>query len=89
MFDLRAGSSVASLYAHHLGVTSVQADDWKIVSGGGEGLVCVWEMRMGAKLWEMHNRWDGGGGHMQLKRFENVTSVFVTELRCLSLTHYS
>lgn len=58
MFDLRAGSSVASLYAHHLGVTSVQADDWKIVSGGGEGLVCVWEMRMGAKLWEMHNRWD-------------------------------
>lgn len=57
VFDLRAGSSVASLYAHHLGVTSVQADDWKIVSGGGEGLVCVWEMRMGAKLWEMHNRW--------------------------------
>uniref|UniRef100_A0A3Q4MRV9 F-box and WD repeat domain containing 8 n=1 Tax=Neolamprologus brichardi TaxID=32507 RepID=A0A3Q4MRV9_NEOBR len=56
VFDLRSGSSVASLYAHHLGVTSVQADDWKIVSGGGEGLVCVWEMRMGAKLWEMHNR---------------------------------
>lgn len=56
VFDIRSGSSVASLYAHHLGVTSVQADDWKIVSGGGEGLVCVWEMRMGAKLWEMHNR---------------------------------
>ncbi|CAK6959780.1 F-box/WD repeat-containing protein 8 [Scomber scombrus] len=56
VFDLRTGSSVASLYAHHLGVTSVQADDWKIVSGGEEGLVCVWEMRMGAKLWEMHNR---------------------------------
>uniref|UniRef100_A0A7N6BFE5 F-box domain-containing protein n=1 Tax=Anabas testudineus TaxID=64144 RepID=A0A7N6BFE5_ANATE len=56
VFDLRAGSSVASLYAHHLGVTSAQIDDWKIVSGGGEGLVCVWEMRMGAKLWEMHNR---------------------------------
>ncbi|KAM4576784.1 F-box/WD repeat-containing protein 8 isoform 2-T2 [Odontesthes bonariensis] len=56
VFDLRSGSSVASLYAHHLGVTSVQADDWKIVSGGGEGLVCVWEMRMGTKLWEMHNR---------------------------------
>lgn len=58
VFDLRTGSSVTSLYAHHMGVTSVQADDWKIVSGGGEGLVCVWEMRMGAKLWEMHNRWD-------------------------------
>ncbi|KAK5932147.1 hypothetical protein CgunFtcFv8_003877 [Champsocephalus gunnari] len=56
VFDLRSGSSVASLYGHHLGVTSVQIDDWKIVSGGGEGLVCVWEMRMGSKLWEMHNR---------------------------------
>ncbi|XP_068594818.1 F-box/WD repeat-containing protein 8 [Brachionichthys hirsutus] len=56
VFDLRSGSSVASLYGHYLGVTSVQADDWKIVSGGGEGLVCVWEMRMGTKLWEMHNR---------------------------------
>ncbi|KAI4899018.1 hypothetical protein NFI96_028231 [Prochilodus magdalenae] len=56
VFDLRAGSSVVSLYAHHLGVTTVQADDWKIVSGGGEGLISVWEMRMGAKLWEMHNR---------------------------------
>lgn len=56
VFDLRSGSSVVSLYAHHMGVTAVRADDWKIVSGGGEGLVCVWEMRMGAKLWEMHNR---------------------------------
>lgn len=56
VFDLRTGSSVVSLYAHHMGVTTVQADDWKIVSGGGEGLVSVWEMRIGAKLWEMHNR---------------------------------
>ena len=57
LFDLRSGSSVVSLYAHHLGVTAVQADDWKIVSGGDEGLVCVWDSRAGAKLWEMHNRW--------------------------------
>lgn len=56
MFDLRSGASVVSLYAHHMGVTTVQADDWKIVSGGNEGLVCVWETRMSAKLWEMHNR---------------------------------
>ncbi|XP_031426061.1 F-box/WD repeat-containing protein 8 [Clupea harengus] len=56
VFDLRSGLSVASLYAHHLGVTAVQGDEWKLVSGGGEGLVCVWEMRMAAKLWEMHNR---------------------------------
>ncbi|KAK7933838.1 hypothetical protein WMY93_004734 [Mugilogobius chulae] len=59
VFDLRTGASVVSLYAHHLGVTSVQTDEWKIVSGGGEGLVCVWEMRMGTKLWEMHNRHRG------------------------------
>ncbi|KAM6965393.1 F-box/WD repeat-containing protein 8 [Aplochiton taeniatus] len=56
VFDLRTGTSVTSLYAHYMGVTAVQADDWKIVSGGGEGLICVWEMRMGTKLWEMHNR---------------------------------
>ncbi|KAJ8380152.1 hypothetical protein SKAU_G00009300 [Synaphobranchus kaupii] len=57
VFDLRSGGSpAASLYAHHLGVTAVQVDDWKVVSGGGEGLVCVWEMRTGAKLWEIHNR---------------------------------
>ncbi|KAA0716853.1 F-box/WD repeat-containing protein 8 F-box and WD-40 domain-containing protein 8 [Triplophysa tibetana] len=56
VFDLRTGSSVVSLYAHHMGVTTVQADDWKIVSGGAEGLISVWEMRIGAKLWEMHNR---------------------------------
>ncbi|XP_058850314.1 F-box/WD repeat-containing protein 8-like isoform X2 [Acipenser ruthenus] len=56
VFDLRTGKSVVSLYAHHLGVSAVQTDDWKIVSGGEEGLLCLWEMRMGAKLWEMHNR---------------------------------
>lgn len=50
VFYLRTGSSVTSLYAHHMGVTSVQADYWKIVSGGGEGLVCVWETGMGANL---------------------------------------
>ncbi|XP_061750255.1 F-box/WD repeat-containing protein 8 [Nerophis ophidion] len=56
VFDLRTCSSVTSLYAHHLGVTCLQMDDWKMVSGGGEGLVCVWDMRMASKLWEMHNR---------------------------------
>lgn len=97
VFDLRAGSSVVSLYAHHLGVTAAQIDDWKIVSGGGEGLVCVWEMRMGAKLWEMHNRWDFLSSKEKifnlsaiLKRcmcLKDVTSVLVTELLCLFLTH--
>ncbi|XP_061134889.1 F-box/WD repeat-containing protein 8 [Syngnathus typhle] len=56
VFDLRSGTCVSTLYAHQLGVTSVRADDWKVVSGGGEGLLCVWDMRTASKLWEMHNR---------------------------------
>ncbi|XP_019394901.1 PREDICTED: F-box/WD repeat-containing protein 8 [Crocodylus porosus] len=56
VYDLRQSQSLCSLYAHHLGVSAVQMDDWKIVSGGEEGLVCVWDQRMGAKLWEIHAR---------------------------------
>ncbi|XP_043571795.1 F-box/WD repeat-containing protein 8 [Chiloscyllium plagiosum] len=56
VYDLRTSKEVISLYGHQLGVSSVQMDDWKIVSGGEEGLVCVWEQRMGTKLWEMHSR---------------------------------
>ncbi|XP_048411881.1 F-box/WD repeat-containing protein 8 isoform X2 [Stegostoma tigrinum] len=56
VYDLRTSKAVMSFYGHQLGVSSVQMDDWKIVSGGEEGLVCVWEQRMGAKLWEMHSR---------------------------------
>uniref|UniRef100_A0A3Q2X894 F-box and WD repeat domain containing 8 n=1 Tax=Hippocampus comes TaxID=109280 RepID=A0A3Q2X894_HIPCM len=63
VLDLRSGSCVSSLYAHQLGVTSVRADDWKVVSGGGEGLVCVWELRMGSKLWEIGRRLPTETGH--------------------------
>ncbi|XP_061458882.1 F-box/WD repeat-containing protein 8 isoform X2 [Rhineura floridana] len=56
VYDLRRSKPVCSLYGHQLGVSSVQMDDWKIVSGGEEGLVCVWDQRMGTKLWEMHAR---------------------------------
>ncbi|XP_075023344.1 F-box/WD repeat-containing protein 8 isoform X2 [Calonectris borealis] len=56
VFDLRKSESLCSFYAHQLGVSAVQMDDWKIVSGGEEGLVCVWDQRMGTKLWEMHAR---------------------------------
>ncbi|KAL7986782.1 hypothetical protein Chor_013065 [Crotalus horridus] len=34
-------------------------DDWKVVSGGEEGLVCVWDQRMSTKLWEVHARHRG------------------------------
>lgn len=56
VYDLRGSEALCSLFAHRLGVSAVQMDDWKIVSGGEDGLVCVWDQRMGAKLWEMHAR---------------------------------
>ncbi|XP_049721510.1 F-box/WD repeat-containing protein 8 [Elephas maximus indicus] len=54
--DLRTDKITLSLSAHQLGVSSVQMDDWKIVSGGEEGLVTVWDYRMNQKLWEVHSR---------------------------------
>ena len=54
--DLRTDSIALSISAHQLGVSAVQVDDWKIVSGGEEGLVSVWDYRMSQKLWEVHSR---------------------------------
>nr|XP_020019262.1 F-box/WD repeat-containing protein 8-like [Castor canadensis] len=54
--DLRTDKIALSLSAHQLGVSAVQMDDWKIVSGGEEGLVSVWDYRMNQKLWEVHSR---------------------------------
>nr|XP_056715571.1 F-box/WD repeat-containing protein 8 [Euleptes europaea] len=56
VYDLRRSDPVCSLYGHQLGISAVQMDDWKVVSGGEDGLVCVWDQRMGTKLWEMHAR---------------------------------
>ncbi|KAG9487801.1 hypothetical protein GDO78_007537 [Eleutherodactylus coqui] len=56
VYDLRCSKSLCSFYAHQLGVSAVQMDDWKVVSGGEEGLTCTWDQRMGTKLWEMHAR---------------------------------
>ncbi|XP_063029538.1 F-box/WD repeat-containing protein 8 [Melospiza melodia melodia] len=56
VFDLRRGEAVCCVQGHQLGVCSVQMDEWKVVSGGEEGLLCVWDQRMATKLWEMHAR---------------------------------
>ncbi|XP_018409782.1 PREDICTED: F-box/WD repeat-containing protein 8 [Nanorana parkeri] len=56
VYDMRCSKSLCSFYAHHLGVSAVRMDDWKVVSGGEEGLICTWDQRMGTKLWEMHAR---------------------------------
>ncbi|XP_035113644.2 LOW QUALITY PROTEIN: F-box/WD repeat-containing protein 8 [Callithrix jacchus] len=53
--DLRTSNVTLSLSAHQLGVSAVQMDDWKIVSGGEEGLVSVWDYRMNQKLWEVYS----------------------------------
>ena len=57
--DLRSDKIALSLSAHQLGVSAVQMDDWKVVSGGEEGLVSVWDYRMNRKLWEVHSRYAG------------------------------
>ncbi|KAM9329971.1 F-box/WD repeat-containing protein 8 [Gastrophryne carolinensis] len=56
VYDMRCSKSLCSFYAHHLGVSAVLMDDWKVVSGGEEGLTCTWDQRMATKLWEMHAR---------------------------------
>ncbi|XP_019641143.1 PREDICTED: F-box/WD repeat-containing protein 8-like [Branchiostoma belcheri] len=53
VFDVRTPRAVLNQYAHPLGVSCVQMDDWKVVSGGQEGSLCVWDLRSQNKLWEM------------------------------------
>lgn len=55
--DLRTDRTALLLSAHQFGVSAVQMDDWKVVSGGEEGLVSVWDYRMNQKLWEVHSRY--------------------------------
>lgn len=45
------------MQGHAGSLKCVQMDDWKVISGGNEGMVIVWDQRMASKLWEQHNRW--------------------------------
>lgn len=56
IFDLRTLQPEINISAHSYGVTSVQMDSYHIVTGGDEGLVCIWDVRTKSKLWEMYNR---------------------------------
>ena len=57
MYDTRvAQSALMTLMGHSAAVTTVQMDDWKVVSGDEAGFVGVWDQRMASKLWEMNNR---------------------------------
>ncbi|XP_069136155.1 F-box/WD repeat-containing protein 8-like [Argopecten irradians] len=63
IFDLRTDQTAAVLSGHTNYITTVQMDDWKVVSGDGGGFVSVWDRRMSTKLWEWHNRHPVGYCH--------------------------
>ncbi|KAM4049189.1 LOW QUALITY PROTEIN: F-box/WD repeat-containing protein 8 [Anomaloglossus baeobatrachus] len=73
--DLRCSKSHCSFYAHQLGVSAVQMDDWKVVSGGEEGLTCTWDQRMGTKLWEMHASYIGLPGENKPACAESILPI--------------
>ncbi|XP_074640393.1 F-box/WD repeat-containing protein 8-like [Tubulanus polymorphus] len=53
--DLRCVKTVMQLRGHSRAISSVQMDDWKVVSGAEDGIVCIHDQRMSSKLWEYHN----------------------------------
>lgn len=55
-FDMRTESMTNQFAGHSSQVNTVQMDDMKVVSGGDDGFVRVWDLRMSKKLWEIHNR---------------------------------
>ncbi|KAK2148611.1 hypothetical protein LSH36_489g01066 [Paralvinella palmiformis] len=56
IYDTRLSDPVITLQGHAGSLKCVQMDDWKVISGGNEGMVIVWDQRMASKLWEQHNR---------------------------------
>ncbi|XP_064472228.1 F-box/WD repeat-containing protein 8-like [Ornithodoros turicata] len=56
IFDLRTMHCEVRINAHGLGVSQVEMDEHNLVTGGEDGLVCVWDLRTKAKLWEMFCR---------------------------------
>ncbi|XP_036354708.1 F-box/WD repeat-containing protein 8 [Octopus sinensis] len=59
LYDARCSFPVMTLAGHTQKISSVQADKWKIVSGGEDGVVTVWDIRMATRLWDWHNRPSG------------------------------
>ncbi|XP_013780103.1 F-box/WD repeat-containing protein 8-like [Limulus polyphemus] len=56
VFDMRTLKAEISISAHSRGVSQIQMDENRLVTGGEDGFVCVWDLRTRAKLWEMRNR---------------------------------
>lgn len=51
VYDTRTSNPVASFTGHMYQIITVQMDDWKVISGGYDGFVFVWDLRMTRKLW--------------------------------------
>lgn len=57
VFDLRNEKMVLAFnLGHKRVVTTVQMDDWKVVSGAEDGTLMVWDQRMTSPLWMTHAR---------------------------------
>lgn len=56
VFDLRSEDLTHQFPGHSSQVNTVQMDEVKAISGGDDGFVRVWDLRMVKKLWEIHNR---------------------------------
>lgn len=56
IYDLRTEDIALNLRGHQDHVTTVQMDDWKVVSGAHDGNIRVWDQRMAAVLWHTHAR---------------------------------
>ncbi|XP_033116335.1 F-box/WD repeat-containing protein 8-like isoform X2 [Anneissia japonica] len=55
-FRLKSNQPVVQLSGHGGAITQVQVDEWKVLSGGMEGMVCLWDQRMQRKLWDSYAR---------------------------------
>ncbi|ESO82423.1 hypothetical protein LOTGIDRAFT_237021 [Lottia gigantea] len=57
VYDLRSGTRpIKTIIGHTGSISTVQLDDWKIVSSDNAGFVTVRDQRMDRKIWELHNR---------------------------------
>ncbi|XP_045173607.2 F-box/WD repeat-containing protein 8-like isoform X2 [Mercenaria mercenaria] len=81
IYDFRSSQPEQILIGNSFRVSCIQMDNWKVVSGSDDGFLRVWDRRMKAKLWELHNRFRGT---LNVYNFlEDLTTKDVPEI-CLS-----
>ena len=80
---MRMSDCVQSFH-QRLPVYQVQMDEWKVVAGGEDGFLHVWDRRTGNKLWELFNRYlvDSDGNHNQGGQRESVLYAAWSMRKC-------